>query len=101
MSDLYAATLLTSRVPGLARVEIHSAVVQPANGHRYLSARLALTTDDAGIRTEISVPLDPCTMRAMARVLGEHATRIGVELVPLLNGPSIAPAAREPGQEVA
>jgi len=85
MTDLYAATLLTTRVPGLPRLRISSSVMEMVTGQRYLSATLSLTTDDAGTCMHVTVPLDPCTMRAMARVLGDHATRIGVELIPLLS----------------
>lgn len=86
MSDLYAATLLSTKIPGAPRLRISSAVMEMVTGQRYLSATLSITTDDAGTCTQITMPIDPCTMRAMAMVLGDHATRIGVELIPLLSG---------------
>lgn len=85
MTDLYAATLLSTPIPGLPRLRISSSVMEMVTGQRYLSATLSLTTDDAGTCTQVTMPLDPCTMRALARVLNEHATRIGVELIPLLH----------------
>ncbi len=85
MSDLYAATLLSTKIPGLPRLRISSAVMEMVTEQRYLAATLSLTTDDAGTCTQVTMPLDHCTMRAMARVLTEHATRIGVELIPLLS----------------
>ena len=93
MSDLYNATLLTSKIPGQPRLRISSSVLEMATGQRYLSAMLTLITDDNGICTSTTMPLDPGTMRAIARVLTEHATRIGVELLPLLNGARIDPEA--------
>ena len=85
MIDLYAATLLSTPIPGLPRLRISSSVMEMVTGQRYLSATLSLTTDDGGTCTQTTVPLDPCTMRTLARVLTEHATRIGVELIPLLH----------------
>lgn len=102
MSDLYAATLLSTPIPGMPRVRISSSVLEMVTGQRYPSAMLSLTTDDTGICTSTTLPLDPCTMRALARVLNEHSTRIGVELVPLLKAarpdPECLPTA---GQEYA
>lgn len=103
MNDIYNATLLSTKIPGLPRLLISSSVLEMATGQRYLSAMLSLTTDDNGICTSTTMPLDPCTMRAMARVLNEHATRIGVELIPLLNAarPDPEAAPRLSGQEFA
>lgn len=84
MSDLYNTTQLSTQIPGAPRVRISSSVLEMATGQRYLSAMMSVATDDNGICTTITMPLDPCTMRAMARVLQEHATRIAVELIPLL-----------------
>lgn len=84
MSDLYDTTLRNSKVPGLPRLRISSSVLEMATGQRCLSARLAICTDDNGLLANISVPLDPGTMRALAQVLNEHATRIAVELLPLI-----------------
>jgi hypothetical protein len=93
MSDLYADTLETTRIPGLPRLRISTAVMEMVTGARYLAATMSLTTDDAGTCMQVTVPLDPCTMRALARVLNEHATRIGVELIPLLNAARTDPVA--------
>lgn len=85
MSNLYAATLLDTKIPGLPQLRISSAVLEMATGQRRLFAELRLAAESGGTSLHVSVPLDPGTMRALARVLGEHATRIGVELLPLLN----------------
>jgi hypothetical protein len=86
MSDLYDTTLLATRIPGLPQVRISTSVLEMATGRRHLHAEmlLVLQSSDNGISSEITVPLDPGTMRAMARVLTEHATRISVELLPLV-----------------
>ena len=85
MSDIYAATLLSTKIPGAPRLRISSSVMEMVTGQRYLSATLSITTDDGDTCTQMTMPLDPCTMRAMARVLSDHATSIGIELIPLLH----------------
>ena len=86
MADLYDTTLLATRIPGLPQIRISTSVLEMATGRRHLNAemRLSLASSDNGISSEIAIPLDPATMRAMARVLTEHATRISVELLPLV-----------------
>lgn len=100
MNDIYDATLLRSRIPGAPRLTISTAVLEMATGQRRLTASLRLVTDDNGIRTEITIQLDLCTMRAMSRVLTEHATRISVELLPLVAGARPDPEASA-GREAA
>ena len=87
MPDLYDLTQLSSPVPGAPQIRIASSVLDMATGRRYLNAdlRIVVQNSDNGIRTEITLPLDPGTMRAMARVLVEHATRITDELMPLVH----------------
>lgn len=102
MSDIYDATWLNTKIPGAPRVSISSAVLEMATGQRWLTAALLITAEDNGISTTVTLPLDPCTMRAMARVLNEHATRIAVELVPLLSRARPDPEVRATtGQEYA
>ena len=72
MSDLYADTLETTRIPGLPRLRISTAVMEMVTGQRYLSATLSLTTDDAGTCMQVTVPLDPCTMRALAATMASR-----------------------------
>lgn len=86
MSDLYHTTLLNSKVPGVPQLCISTCVLEMATGRRYLDAtlRIAVQSPDNGIRTDLVLPLDPGTMRAMARVLTEHATRAVDELMPLV-----------------
>lgn len=93
MSDLYNTTRLSTKIPGMPRVTVDSSVLEMATGRRLLNATMFISADDNGICTVVSVPLDPCIMRAMARVLNEHATRIAVELVPLLASARLDPEA--------
>jgi len=105
MSDLYNETLLSSPVPGAPQIRVSSCALETASGRRYLDANLRLVVQSAenDIRTEMTIPLDPGTMRAMARVLSEHAARITGELMAIIHqarpDPEAAPLV--PGQEFA
>lgn len=95
MSDLYDATVLNSKIPGAPQLCISSSLLEMATGRRCLNAALRITVhgSDNDIVTEMSIPLDPSTMRAMARVLYEHASRIADKLMPLVHAARPAPEA--------
>lgn len=81
MTNIYTTTWQSQKPHGLPEVSIGTGVLETVTGRRLLCAQMIVT----GANARISIPIDAGSMRSLATLLHEHATRIAVELLPLIH----------------